>query len=114
MPGERMFRKNMVMPLCLGTLGSVRVMRMPQSECWAPEVQIFWPLITHSSPCFSARVRRPARSEPPAGSEKSWHQMVSPAASGGSSSRFCSSVAKAITVGPHMPWPMMKVPARLE
>src|SRR5437763_7887945 len=62
-----------------------------------------------SSPFFSARVRSPATSEPPAGSEKSWHQIFSPEASGGRYSRFCSSPANAITVGPHMPWPMMNI-----
>ena len=36
-----------------------------------------------SPPFFSARVRRPATSEPPAGSENSWHQIFSPDASGG-------------------------------
>ena len=42
-----------------------------------------------SSPFFSARVRRPATSEPPAGSENSWHQIFSPEASGGRYCRFC-------------------------
>ena len=62
-----------------------------------------------SSPFFSARVRRPATSEPPAGSENSWHQTFSPDASGGRYLRFCSSPAYAIMVGPHMPWPMMNM-----
>jgi hypothetical protein len=35
----------------------------------APLVQIFWPLITHSSPSSFALVRRLARSEPLPGSE---------------------------------------------
>ena len=60
------------------------------------------------SSAFTALVRRPARSEPPAGSEKSWHQISSPEARGGSRRRLWSSEAQAITVGPHMPWPMMK------
>jgi hypothetical protein len=57
-----------------------------------------------------AAVRRPARSEPPAGSLNSWHQMCSPDASGGSSRCLVSSSAQAMTVGPHMPWPMMNRP----
>src|SRR5215470_1750823 len=67
----------------------------------------------HSSPFFSARVRRPATSEPPAGSENSWHQIFSPEASGGRYLRFSSSPANPIMVGPHMPWPMMKTRERL-
>ena len=74
MPGDFMSRKNMVMPLCLGRVGSVRVIRIAMSEYWAPLVQIFWPLMIQSpepSGAFSALVRKPARSDPPAGSENS-------------------------------------------
>ena len=81
-PGAFMSIQNMVRPLCLGTFGSVRVMMMPKSEKWAPEVHTFWPLMTHSSPSFSALVRMPATSEPAAGSEKSWHQISSPRRAG--------------------------------
>jgi hypothetical protein len=35
----------------------------------AREVQVFWPLMTHSSPSSTAEVRTPARSEPASGSE---------------------------------------------
>ena len=35
-------------PLCLGARGSLRVTMMPQSAKCAPEVQIFWPLMTQS------------------------------------------------------------------
>ena len=38
-------------------------------ERWAPLFQIFDPLITHSSPSRTARVRRLARSVPALGSE---------------------------------------------
>ncbi len=38
----------------------------------------FWPLTTHSSPSRSARVVRPARSEPLPGSLNSWHHVCSP------------------------------------
>ncbi len=43
------------MPLCLGTSGSVRASTKIQLARWPAEVQIFWPLITHSSPSSSAR-----------------------------------------------------------
>src|SRR5688572_4848518 len=66
-----------------------------------------------SSPDFSARVRSPATSEPPAGSENSWHQTFSPEASGGRYFCFSASPANAIMVGPHMPWPMMNMPESL-
>jgi hypothetical protein len=56
---------------------------MPHSQIWAPEVQIFWPFTTHSLPCFTAFERRPARSDPADGSEKSWHQISSPVISFG-------------------------------
>ena len=36
----------------------------------------FWPLTTHSSPSRTARVARPARSEPAPGSENSWHHTL--------------------------------------
>ena len=49
---------------------------------WASDVQIFWPLTTHSSPSRTARVPRLARSMPAPGSLKSWHQISSPASSG--------------------------------
>src|SRR5215831_5835840 len=76
MPGDFMERKKKVNPLCLGALGSLRATRMAQSAQWAPEVQIFCPLMTHSSPSRCAFVRRPARSEPAPGSEKSWHHVL--------------------------------------
>ena len=44
------------MPSCFGASGSVRAMRMPNFECWASDVQIFWPFTTHSSPSRTARV----------------------------------------------------------
>ena len=45
-PGLFMSTMNIVTPLCLGASGSVRAASQPQSEWCAPEVQIFWPLIT--------------------------------------------------------------------
>ena len=49
----------------------------------------------------------PARSEPAAGSEKSWHQTSSAVSIGPRSRCFWSSEPWAISVGPSMPTPMM-------
>ncbi len=68
MPGVLSGTRNMVRPLCLGNVGSVRVMRKTYWQYWAPVVKIFWPLMTHSSPSRTARVLAPAMSEPPSGS----------------------------------------------
>ena len=43
------------MPRCLGASGSVRARRWMWSALWALDVQIFWPLMTKSSPSCSAR-----------------------------------------------------------
>ena len=57
------------MPRCLGASGSVRTSANIMFESCAPEVQIFCPLITKSSPSRTARVCSEARSEPEPGSE---------------------------------------------
>ena len=57
------------MPRCFGASGSVRTRQNIQSAYCAPEVQIFCPFTTKSSPTISARVRSEARSEPEPGSE---------------------------------------------
>jgi hypothetical protein len=82
MPGRSMGQMKYEIPLCFGTSGSVRATRMPNFDRRAPLVQIFWPLTTHSSPSFTARVARLARSEPAPGSLKSWHHTSSPDNSG--------------------------------
>ena len=69
---------NTVSPRCLGTSQFVRARQSPQSAHQAPVVQIFEPLITHSSPSRTAVVSAPARSEPPLGSDKNCIQKVSP------------------------------------
>ena len=56
----------------------VRASRMPQSANWAKDVQTFWPFTTYSSPSRSARVMSEGRSDPAAGSLKSWHHSASP------------------------------------
>ena len=55
--------------------------------------------MTHSSPSRSARVFRPARSEPASGSLKSWHHLCSPVRIGKRNRCFCSSVAQSNNVG---------------
>ena len=77
-PGARMSTMKPVSPWCLGRSGSVRQITSPMSLYWAPEVHTFWPETTHSSPSRSARVCRPARSDPAPGSLKSWHPTTSP------------------------------------
>ena len=61
---------------------STRASSIPLSAVMAPEVQTFWPLMTHSSPSRTARVCALARSEPDPGSLKNWHQDSAPDASG--------------------------------
>jgi hypothetical protein len=68
MPGWSMGTRRNVMPLCFGADGFVRARTKIQLAVWADDVQIFWPLMTHSSPSSSARVPRLARSEPASGS----------------------------------------------
>ena len=82
-PGASMVQTKYEMPRCLGASGSVRAMRIPKRASWASEVQIFWPVTTHSSPSRTARVVSDARSEPAPGSLKSWHQISSPDSSRG-------------------------------
>ena len=79
---------------------------MPHLLNCAPVVQIFWPLIVQLSPFFTADMRSPARSEPAAGSLKSWHQISSPRAIFSRCLDFCSGVPWAMMVGPSMPMPM--------
>ena len=69
MPGWSMGASRNVIPLCLICSGAVRHRMKIQLAVWASEVQIFWPLITHSSPSSTARVPSEARSEPELGSE---------------------------------------------
>src|SRR6202020_511072 len=76
-PGCSIGTNRKEMPLCLGASGSVRVRTKIQLADCAAEVQIFWPLITHSSPSRTARVPRLARSEPALGSEYPWHHTSS-------------------------------------
>ncbi len=56
-------------------------------------MNVFWPVITYSAPSRSARVAILVESEPASGSviPNAWSRS-SPAASGGSQRRFCSSL----------------------
>ena len=69
MPGVFMSISMNEMPRCFGASGLVRTSAKIQSARWALDVQIFWPLTTHSSPSRIARVCSEARSEPALGSE---------------------------------------------
>src|SRR5215471_15893220 len=99
------------MPWCFGAVGAVRASRMPSSLWCAPELQTFCPFTTHSSPSRTARVRKPARSDPAPGSLKSWHHTSSPRSNPGRYRRFCASVPWAISVGPTIPMPTANAPA---
>ena len=58
-------------------------MTMANDAPMAPLVNHLWPLITHSSPSRTARVRRPVGSAPDtSGSVIEKHERISPATSG--------------------------------
>ena len=59
---------NVVSPLCLGTSVLLRVSMKTWVPRWAVLVNIFCPLISHSSPSRSDRVLAAATSEPESGS----------------------------------------------
>src|SRR5258705_9971395 len=59
-------------PACLGAAGSLRHSANIMVARCAPEVHTLLPVITTSSPCTSALVCTPARSEPWLGSENPW------------------------------------------
>ncbi len=109
-PGWCMSRISQVIPLCLGASGSVRTSSSQKSATWARVLQIFWPVTTYSSPSRTARVRSDARSDPASGSEKPWHQTLSPRRIRGRWWRRCSSVPSAIRVGPAWAMPTKLMP----
>ncbi len=78
-PAASIGTMNIVMPLCLGTSAFVRARSSPKEANCAFVVQTFCPLSVQLPSSFLlARVCTAARSEPAAGSEKSWHQTSSP------------------------------------
>ena len=70
-PGASIGTRNAVIPRCFRASGSERAINSPHSQNCAPELQTFWPLMTHSSPSCSALHPSPARSLPAPGSENS-------------------------------------------
>ncbi len=117
-PSASIGSTNIVRPRCLGTPASVRASSSPKEACWALVVHTFWPdTLQLRSSLRLARVWTPARSEPAAGSENSWHQTSSAASIGPRWRCFWSSVPWAISVGPSMPTPITSnspgAPARL-
>ena len=68
-PGVERSISRKLMPFCGCTSGLLRTRQKIQSACSAPEVQIFCPSTTYSSPSRTARVPTDARSEPACGSE---------------------------------------------
>ena len=55
-------------------------------------IQVLLPVISQSSPCLRARVRKDPRSEPVFGSVKTAVGRIAPEARSGSHLAFCSSV----------------------
>ena len=104
---------NIVRPLCLGTSASVRASSRPYAACWAFVVHTFWPDRRQlPSSWRRARVWIPARSEPAAGSENSWHHTSSAASIGPRWRCFWSSSPWAMIVGPSIPTPITsKIPS---
>ena len=90
------------MPLCFGTSDRVRTGHMPKSAMCALLLQVFWPLTTYESPSRLALVSRPARSDPPLGSDRNWIQSSWPERILARCSCFCSWVPKAARVAPRM------------
>ena len=77
-PGASIGTRNIVRPLCFGTSGSVRASSIPNAAKCAFVVHTFCPDSRQlPSSCSVARDWIAARSEPAAGSEKSWHHTSS-------------------------------------
>ena len=92
-PSACMSMTMVVMPSCLGTSGSVRIVARPKPARWAPLVQTFWPLTSQPPSTRVPRVLIPAASLPASGSLKSWHQMTSWRSAGSTQRATWSSVA---------------------
>ena len=67
-PGADVGTMRIVIPLCLGTSGSVRHASQMKSAWFAPDVNTLLPLTSHWSPSSTADVLRLARSVPAPGS----------------------------------------------
>ena len=90
-PGWWIFTMNIVRPAVLGhvPVGAGQAHGVVGSSR-RPMLQIFEPLRTKTSPSRSARVRQPARSEPPLGSERNCTHSSSPRRMAGRWRSFCS------------------------
>ncbi len=99
MPGRSIGTMIIETPWCLRASGSVRIATQLCEAVCAPVFQIFWPLMTHSSPSSSACVLSAARSVPAAGSEYATANSISPRRMGGSQKAFCSCVPSRRIVG---------------
>ena len=105
----------MVRPLCFGTFGSVRVIReaiIGIVRAGGPDLlAVDDPVVAVASRRGCAgprrRSRRPARRT--AGTRSPRRRRAS-----AGRARLCSSLANAITVGPHMPWPILNGCAQLD
>lgn len=111
-PGWSMGTSRNDRPRCFAALGSVRASRKIQFAVVPADVQILWPLITHSSPSSTPLVRTEARSEPASGSEKPWHHRCLPLRMRGRKCRFCASEPRAIRVLPSRSIPSRSFSAR--
>ena len=94
-----------MIPRCLGTSGSVRASNSPNAAMCPRLVHTFWPFTIQVSPSRTARVDRPATSEPAPGSENSWHHTSSWRAIGRRKRAFCSSVPHSMIAAPACPTP---------
>ena len=113
-PSASMSITTVVMPWCLGTSGSVRMVAKPCLARWAPDVHTFWPLTFQPPSTRVPRVLMPAASEPASGSLKSWHQMTSWSSAGRTHRATWSSVACWMSVRitqPVMPYAGRLTPA---
>ena len=92
--------RNAELRACGGSAsGSVRAMRIAKRAPLAPEMNHLWPLITQSSPSFTARVWISVGSEPEtSGSVMAKHERERPSASGRRYFSFCAGVAACSSV----------------
>ena len=96
MPGVLRSTRKADMPLAAGTDLSVTANTRKVSAKPELVVKIFSPLMTYSSPSFTAVVRPAATSEPAPGSVRPKQPILLPSTSGRSHFSFCSSVANSL------------------
>ncbi len=106
-PGACRSRIRQEMPRCFGASGSVRAYRVHHRDRWACVVHILCPFTRKTSPSRSARVRRPAKSDPASGSDMPSAHHSSPRSRGTNSRSIWAGVPNsrmpgAATFGPAM------------